>query len=385
MTRSKTVTPVNTYLTTPCRTVAGLFILGISAYSTSTATARRVEDFIPASDGTAFSGKLRIAPCSARAVSTCVARRSFLVAIVSGYFDADLSTEPGTTFFHAQYLSGDQRVQWEEQWVLPPLDAVWQLADVRVNSRSPMSGDGDLHAFVIRPVQAHVMPTEAAAPSVRGIGGPPVPGNCDEDLKYAKIGPTLPGVVDRPFVLPPGAKPPARPECIALLVVPQPVYTTASVKLPSLTPGSMRSLSRSAQLIEGDVAGLISDLQSRVVKGPGFSNSRAAIIDDTGGIESAVGNPSDCVRVDGTSGPCSSSGGNAILFIDGETPSGAIDGVNAVFTIAGTPSPAQSLELFRNGLFLSVGIDYSLSANSITFFTGAVPQTGDLLVARYRK
>src|SRR5712675_1549777 len=60
---------------------------------------------------------------------------------------------------------------------------------------------------------------------------------------------------------------------------------------------------------ESDVTGLVQDLVVRPVKGPGYTNSHTAIINDTGGIDGAVGSPTDCVHVDGTSGPCGSGGG----------------------------------------------------------------------------
>ena len=63
---------------------------------------------------------------------------------------------------------------------------------------------------------------------------------------------------------------------------------------------------------------------------------------------------------------------------------GAVNGSNAVFTLASAPSPAGSLALYRNGLFQRQGADYQISANTITFFLASVPQTGDLLVANYR-
>jgi len=96
---------------------------------------------------------------------------------------------------------------------------------------------------------------------------------------------------------------------------------------------------------ESDVVGLVGDLGVRPVKGPGFSAGRAAAINDSGGIEAVFGNPSDCVFVDGTSGPC---GGAGPVFTDGEVPGGVVDGTNATFTLAGTPSPAGSLVLYRN-------------------------------------
>jgi hypothetical protein len=70
--------------------------------------------------------------------------------------------------------------------------------------------------------------------------------------------------------------------------------------------------------------------------------------------------------------------------VDGEVPGGTLDGSNATFTLANTPNPASSLALFRNGLLQKQSGDYTLSANSISFQTGAVPQPGDALLASYR-
>ena len=133
------------------------------------------------------------------------------------------------------------------------------------------------------------------------------------------------------------------------------------------------------EILESDVTGLVQDLAVRAVKGPGYINSRAAVINDTGGLEGAVGGASDCVRVDGTSGPCSN-----ILFADGEVPAGAVDGANVAFTVSNAPTPASSLLLFRNGLLQKAGFDYSLSGSSITFVFAATPQPGDTMLASYR-
>jgi hypothetical protein len=71
-------------------------------------------------------------------------------------------------------------------------------------------------------------------------------------------------------------------------------------------------------------------------------------------------------------------------FVDGETPAGAVNGVNGTFTLAQAPSPAASLAFYRNGIRLKSGVDYTISSNSVTFLTGFVPQTGDTLVSSYR-
>jgi len=134
-----------------------------------------------------------------------------------------------------------------------------------------------------------------------------------------------------------------------------------------------------------DVVGLENELALLPVEGAGFAIDRAAVINASGQIDGASGNLSDCVRVDGSSGPCGSGGGGVLpSFSDGEVPTGSINGSNAVFTLVNAPSPAASLDLFLNGLMMAVGVDYTLSNNVITFLTASTPQAGDTLVASYR-
>jgi len=135
----------------------------------------------------------------------------------------------------------------------------------------------------------------------------------------------------------------------------------------------------------GDITGLSNELAVRPMKGVGFGIGRAAVINQAGQIDAASGNLGDCVRVDGSSGPCGGGGGApGASFADAEVPAGLINGSNAVFTLASAPSPAASLELYLNGLLMSQGADYQITTNTITFFLASIPQTGDLLVARYR-
>ncbi len=134
-----------------------------------------------------------------------------------------------------------------------------------------------------------------------------------------------------------------------------------------------------------DVVGLQSALSLRPSMGTGFAVSRAAVINSIGGLDGAVGNLSDCLHVDGTSGACGSAispAGNA-GFVDNEVPTGVLNGANAIFTLANTPNPASSVALYRNGLLLKQSVDYTVSANSVTFQAGT-PQSGDMLLASYR-
>lgn len=73
-----------------------------------------------------------------------------------------------------------------------------------------------------------------------------------------------------------------------------------------------------------------------------------------------------------------------VAFVDGETPSGITNGSNATFSLSQTPSPATSLELYRNGLAQTPGTDFTLSGNIITFVNLDLPLSGDVLQAYYR-
>jgi hypothetical protein len=135
---------------------------------------------------------------------------------------------------------------------------------------------------------------------------------------------------------------------------------------------------------ESNVTGLLTDLSLRPVKGATYTTGRTAMVDDSGAIDSVEGNLSDCVHVDGSSGACIDTT-YLPVFVDFETPGGVVDGSNATFTLANTPTPATSLSLYRNGLMLQAGLDYNIQADgSILFVAAAVPQPGDVLVASYR-
>ena len=67
-----------------------------------------------------------------------------------------------------------------------------------------------------------------------------------------------------------------------------------------------------------------------------------------------------------------------------EVPSGALNGSNAVFTLANTPAPGWKITVERNGLALHVlAGDYTISGRTITFPSSEIPQAGDTLIATY--
>ena len=77
--------------------------------------------------------------------------------------------------------------------------------------------------------------------------------------------------------------------------------------------------------------------------------------------------------------------GTSTTIVDAETPSGVNNGTNLAFTLANAPNPSTSLKLYKNGLLLASGGDYTISGATITFAsTATTPQTGDALLASYR-
>lgn len=76
-------------------------------------------------------------------------------------------------------------------------------------------------------------------------------------------------------------------------------------------------------------------------------------------------------------------------FVDRETPTkqggGAPDGTTAVYNLANTPV-AGSEHVYVNGVLQNGGgNDYSIASAAITFVSGAIPQTGDVVLVSYRK
>jgi hypothetical protein len=67
-------------------------------------------------------------------------------------------------------------------------------------------------------------------------------------------------------------------------------------------------------------------------------------------------------------------------FADGELPSGVIDGVNTTFTLAHTPSPSRSLQVYLNGSYkYPAAVDYQLSGSTVVFVV-APPAAAHLTV-----
>ena len=69
-------------------------------------------------------------------------------------------------------------------------------------------------------------------------------------------------------------------------------------------------------------------------------------------------------------------------FVESETPTGSVNGSNQTFTLAGTPNPATSLEVFINGQKIVLTTDYTLSGDTLTM--GYAYPSGTAIRCNYR-
>jgi hypothetical protein len=143
-----------------------------------------------------------------------------------------------------------------------------------------------------------------------------------------------------------------------------------------------------SQIYITDVFGLPTELAIRPTMGVGYTPNAVVYVDNSGSLESVLGPAGNCVTVGGQSVPCGSpSGGGTSAgsnFVDGEVPSGIINGLNVTFVLAHIPSPASSLHLFLNGVRLSSPLDYSVTAFSGSVVFATAPRPSDQIFADYR-
>lgn len=165
---------------------------------------------------------------------------------------------------------------------------------------------------------------------------------------------------------------------VPVSTVPLKVSEVRVVSQATTVTGGGGTVSNDTPILESTVVGLVADLAQRPIMGAGFGTNAVAVVDNNGMLETAVGDPGDCVFVDGTTGPCTQA-----TYSDAEIPGGVIDGVNNTFTLANTPL-GSSLMLFLNGLYTTANFDYTLTGSTIQFVPGAIPQPGDTLIASYR-
>lgn len=71
------------------------------------------------------------------------------------------------------------------------------------------------------------------------------------------------------------------------------------------------------------------------------------------------------------------------FFIDQETPVGAVNGVNKIFTLVYEPEDATAVQLLVNGQMMTYTEDYTVSGDTLT--TVVAYPTGTIVRVAYRR
>jgi hypothetical protein len=322
----------------------------------------QIRDTITNADGTPFNGTVVITWNGYSTTLTgSISPLSTSARIYTGALSVLLvptTTAASGSYYQVVYSSSDGTVMWTETWQVPPSTTALTVAAVRVSSTA---GSGS--------------PTSTGTTGTGGTSG-------SGTSQYA----TLPIAINQ----------------VTNLSSTLAQINTALTSLNSTVNG----LTSSSASLTSTVAYIDAEVPSGSINGTNTAFQLSQNPNPTGTLEVYLNGLLEARGVDYTlSGQTLTFAAASIpqsgdilqvfyrtigvavqlpAFADDEIPAGSINGTNAVFTLAFTPSPTLSLKLYKNGMLMRQTNDYTLSGSSITFVTAAVPQAGDSLFAYYR-
>ncbi len=297
------------------------------AFSQSTLT--QILDTVYNPDGSLFSGTVVITFNGFASPGT-VAPQSTSAQIYTGALSVLLvpstTASPGA-YYAAVYNSSNGTVTWTETWSVPPSPTPLTLSQVRTSTTEGGSGGSG---------------GSGGGPGTISV---PIPISDVTDLSadLAQVNSSLAGLT----------------------------ATTSALT------GTVGTNTTSISTLSSAVTGLNSNVTA-------FGNTVTGLTNTVTGISNTVTTLGNTVSSLSSQVNSLTAGTSNAQFADGETPSGTMDGNNAAFTLAQSPAPPASLQLYRNGLEQMTGIDFTLSGNTITFLNGNVPKPGDVVQAFYR-
>ncbi|MBV9303869.1 MAG: hypothetical protein JOY62_12930 [Acidobacteriaceae bacterium] len=315
----------------------------------------QVQDTVTNPDGSPFNGTVVITFNGFTSPGN-TAPQSTSAQIYNGALSVLLvpstTASPGS-YYQAVYNSSNGLVTWTETWSVPPSTTPVTLSQIRTSSSLSGSNGG----------------------SGGGSGGITLPINISD---VANLSSTLAAINSSITGL-----------------------TTTTNTLSSTVSGdtsSIATLNTTVNSFNTTLSGLGNNVNSisNTVSGlnttvSGLGNTVAGVSSTVSGLSTNMTGLSNTVSTLGATVSSLSNQLNAITagtttanFSDAEVPAGTKNGTNAVFTLAASPAPPVSLEIYRNGLAQMFGVDFSLSGNTITFLNGNVPKSSDIIQAFYR-
>jgi hypothetical protein len=341
-------------------------------------TLSQILDTITNPDGTPFNGTVVITWNGySGSGSGTVSRLSTSARVYNGALSVLLvpttTASPGT-YYQVVYSSSDGTVMWAETWQVPPSNTALTIAQVRQSSTKGGGGTGGGGGGQYATLPIAISQVTNLASSLSSINNAlnTVQNNA------ATLGATVSGLSTT--VTNQGTSLANLNSTVGTLT------STVSTQGTTLTglSGTVNGLTTTVTGHGTSITALTSSLGSLTTTVAGNTISLTSLNSMVGGLSTNVTNLTNLVNgLNATVNTLSAAGTNAV-FVDGEVPSGAINGVNSAFSLANPPAPASSLSLFRNGVSQTPGGDFALSGSAITFAAGSLPKTGDTLFAYYR-
>jgi uncharacterized protein YoxC len=346
-------------------------LVAARAYAQTNLT--QILDTITNPDGTPFNGTVVITWNGySDSGSGTVSRLSTSATVYNGAISVLLvpttTASPGT-YYQVVYSSSDGTVTWIETWQVPPSTTALTIAEVRltstIGSGSGGGGAGSGGPYATLPISISEVTDLASDLSSIDNTISTIQGNA------ITLSTTVTGLSSSVTSL---------NSMVAGLSTTITGLNTTVTGLTSTVSGLNTTLTTDGT----SISTLTTNLGSLTTTVNENTSSLNTVTGTVTGITTNITNLTNLVNgLEATVAKLSSEGSMAV-FVDDETPAGTINGVNTAFSLANTPAPVMSLSLFRNGLELAQGVDYTLNGSAIAFSAAAVPQTSDILLAYYR-
>lgn len=359
-----------------------------SAFAQSTLT--QILDTIHNPDGSTFNGTVVITWNGFSGIGGgSVSKVSVSARVFNGalsVFLAPTTTAAAGTYYQVAYSSSNGLVTYNETWQVPPSSTPLTVSQVRVSSTSGGgSGSGPSVQYATLPIAiSQVTNLSADLSSINGSVSSLTSQVNDLATTVASTG-SITGLQTTlnnlsATVTSQGTTVSGLNSTLAAL---SSTVTTNGTTLTGLS-STVSGLSSTVSGHTSSISTLTSNLSTLTSTVSGQTTSLTSLNTSVGGLNTSLTNLGNSLTgLTATVNTLGASGSNAV-FVDAETPAGAMNGTNTAFTLANPPAPTTSLTLFRNGILQRVNIDFTLSGSAITFAAASVPQAADYVRAYYR-
>lgn len=329
-----------------------------AAFAQSTLT--QIQDTVTNADGSPFNGTVVITWNGSTGSSSGTTPLSTSAHVYNGALSVLLvptTTASSLSFYQVVYYSLGGVLMWSETWQVPPSATPLTLSSVRTSNSGTSGGSGGTNT------------------GTGTSGGSNPSGNG----QYA----TLPISISQITSL--SADLASINAALAVLqgqlasALGSTVQVNASFVDGVALSGTLNGSNAVFTVSQVPIAGSLAVYRNGLLQTAGvdYTLSASTLTFMPNSVPSSTDTLSAYYRVAGST--------TTVTFVDSEVPTGTIDGNNLSFTLANAPNPPASLKLYKNGVLLNQGSDYTVSGSNIVFAnTGVTPKPGDTLIASYR-